>query len=120
MLRDEAWEILTIQVGSRWAPGPCSETIGPAFIPAMEYSRSTSRRKGPGCSVAPKAWDRFKQRIQEITRRAKGVSMETTMEELLTMRPEGRRILKARQLPMSGWPTGSPADAPFRTIPAFS
>jgi hypothetical protein len=26
--------------------------------------------------------DRFKQRIREITRRAKGVSMETTMEEL--------------------------------------
>src|SRR5206468_4729183 len=28
----------------------------------------------------PKAVDRFKQRIREITRRAKGVSMETTME----------------------------------------
>ena len=32
--------------------------------------------------IAPKAWDRFKQRIREITRRAKGVSLETTMEEL--------------------------------------
>jgi RNA-directed DNA polymerase len=32
--------------------------------------------------IAPKAVDRFKQRIREITRRAKGVSMETTMEEL--------------------------------------
>jgi RNA-directed DNA polymerase len=32
--------------------------------------------------VAPKALDRFKQRIREITRRAKGVSMETTIEEL--------------------------------------
>src|SRR5215813_14218361 len=32
--------------------------------------------------IAPKALDRFKRRIQEITRRAKGVSMETTMEEL--------------------------------------
>jgi RNA-directed DNA polymerase len=32
--------------------------------------------------IAPKALDRFKQRIREITRRAKGVSMETTMEEL--------------------------------------
>src|SRR5205809_3648047 len=31
--------------------------------------------------IAPKALDRFKQRIREITRRAKGV-METTMEEL--------------------------------------
>jgi RNA-directed DNA polymerase len=32
--------------------------------------------------IAPKALDRFKQRIREITRRAKSVSLETTMEEL--------------------------------------
>jgi RNA-directed DNA polymerase len=32
--------------------------------------------------IAPKALDRFKQRVREITRRAKGVSMETTIEEL--------------------------------------
>ena len=32
--------------------------------------------------IAPKALDRFKQRILEITRRAKGVSIETTIEEL--------------------------------------
>jgi RNA-directed DNA polymerase len=32
--------------------------------------------------IAPKALDRFKQRIREITERAKGVSMKTTMEEL--------------------------------------
>jgi RNA-directed DNA polymerase len=32
--------------------------------------------------IARKALDRFKRRIREITRRAKGVSMETTMEEL--------------------------------------
>ena len=32
--------------------------------------------------IAPKALDRFKQRIRKITRRAKGVSVETTMEEL--------------------------------------
>src|SRR5216683_137732 len=32
--------------------------------------------------IAPKALDRFKQRIREITRRAKGVSMKTKMEEL--------------------------------------
>jgi len=32
--------------------------------------------------IAPKALDRFKRRIRGITRRAKGVSMETTMEEL--------------------------------------
>ena len=32
--------------------------------------------------IAPKALDRFRRRIREITRRAKGVSIETTMEEL--------------------------------------
>jgi RNA-directed DNA polymerase len=32
--------------------------------------------------IAPKALDRFKQRIREVTRRAKSVSIETTMEEL--------------------------------------
>jgi RNA-directed DNA polymerase len=33
-------------------------------------------------TIAPKAIDRFKTRIREITRRAKGVSIETTIEEL--------------------------------------
>jgi RNA-directed DNA polymerase len=32
--------------------------------------------------IAPKALDRFKQRIREVTRRAKGVSMEATIAEL--------------------------------------
>jgi RNA-directed DNA polymerase len=32
--------------------------------------------------IAPKALDRFKQRVREITIRAKGVSMKTTIEEL--------------------------------------
>jgi Group II intron, maturase-specific domain len=32
--------------------------------------------------IAPKALDRFKRRVREITRRAKGVSMKTTMDEL--------------------------------------
>jgi RNA-directed DNA polymerase len=32
--------------------------------------------------IAPKALDRFKRRIREIARRAKGVSMKTTIEEL--------------------------------------
>ena len=32
--------------------------------------------------IAPKALNQFKQRIRDITRRAKSVSMETTMEEL--------------------------------------
>jgi RNA-directed DNA polymerase len=33
-------------------------------------------------AIAPKALDRFKRRIREITRRAKSVSMDTTIEEL--------------------------------------
>jgi len=46
--------------------------LGFSFTPGPEVKRV----------IAPKALDRFKQRIREITRRAKGVSMETTMEEL--------------------------------------
>jgi RNA-directed DNA polymerase len=33
-------------------------------------------------TIAPKSLERFKQRIREITRRAKGVSIKATMEEL--------------------------------------
>src|SRR6516225_6820308 len=33
-------------------------------------------------AIAPKSLARFKRRVREITRRAKGVSIETTMEEL--------------------------------------
>jgi RNA-directed DNA polymerase len=33
-------------------------------------------------AIAPKALERFKKRIREITRRAKGVSIETTIEKL--------------------------------------
>ena len=60
--------------------------------PAKSAVARPQERKFPGFSftagpevkrvIAPKALDRFKQRIREITRRAKGVSMETTMEEL--------------------------------------
>src|SRR5437763_17057350 len=33
-------------------------------------------------TIAPKSLERFKQRIREITRKAKGASMKTIMEEL--------------------------------------
>src|SRR5712692_8256084 len=36
----------------------------------------------PKRTIAPKALDRFKQRIREITQRAKGVSIESTVAEL--------------------------------------
>src|ERR1017187_391038 len=35
-------------------------------------------------TIAPKSLERFKQRIRDITRRAKGISIKTTMEELAT------------------------------------
>ena len=35
-------------------------------------------------TIAPKSLERFKQRIREITRKAKGVSIKTTMDELAT------------------------------------
>jgi RNA-directed DNA polymerase len=35
-------------------------------------------------TIAPKSLERFKQRIRDTTRRAKGVSIKTTMEELAT------------------------------------
>jgi len=35
-------------------------------------------------TIAPKSLERFKRRIRGITRRAKGISIETTMEELAT------------------------------------
>jgi RNA-directed DNA polymerase len=40
--------------------------------------------EGPGVkrAIAPKSLVRFKRRVREITRRAKGVSIETTMQEL--------------------------------------
>src|SRR3954467_6362830 len=42
--------------------------------------------------IAPKALDRFKQRIREITSRAKGVSVETTILKLATICGVGESI----------------------------
>jgi RNA-directed DNA polymerase len=46
--------------------------LGFSFTPGPEVKRV----------IAPKALERFKQRIREITRRAKGVAIETTIDEL--------------------------------------
>jgi RNA-directed DNA polymerase len=46
--------------------------LGFSFTAGLEVKRT----------IAPKALERFKRRIREITRRAKGVSIKTTMEEL--------------------------------------
>src|SRR5271163_3403222 len=42
-------------------------------------------------AIAPKSLERFKQRIREITRRAKGASMKTIMEELAPQYMRGWR-----------------------------
>ena len=46
--------------------------LGFSFTASREVKRT----------IAPKALDRFKARVREITRRAKGVSIETTIQEL--------------------------------------
>ena len=42
-------------------------------------------------AIAPKSLDRFRRRVREITRRAKGVSIDATMTELVPY--------------MRGWPS---------------
>src|SRR5208282_809842 len=67
-------------------------TSCPAPISANEPKVDVSRFRVSGFSfsagpeikrtIAPKALERFKHRVREITRRAKGVSLETTVAEL--------------------------------------
>ena len=57
---------------------------------ARPQSANFSALASPGAErcgglIAPKALERFKQRIRDITRRAKGVSMKTPMAELARM-----------------------------------
>nr|WP_253075582.1 MULTISPECIES: reverse transcriptase domain-containing protein [unclassified Bradyrhizobium] len=56
---------------------------------------------GPGIkrTIAPKSLERFKQRIRETTRRAKGVSIKTTMEERLSIRVAGAAISASAKRP---------------------
>jgi hypothetical protein len=64
---------------------PCVEDINyrtTGALPRRSHWHSTWSALEVRRVIAPKALDRFKQRIREITQRAKGVSMETTMEEL--------------------------------------
>src|ERR1700730_5975653 len=61
-----------------------NETKSAVARPQERKFLGFSFRDGPEVkrAIAPKALGRFKRRIREITRRAKGVSIETTMEEL--------------------------------------
>jgi RNA-directed DNA polymerase len=57
-------------------------TGGAAGLYGELSGASGSKRADIKRTIAPKSLERFKQRIREITRRAKGVSIKTTMEEL--------------------------------------
>jgi RNA-directed DNA polymerase len=61
-----------------------NETKSAVARPQERKFLGFSFRVGPEVKrvIAPKALDRFKQRIRETTRRAKGVSIETTIAEL--------------------------------------
>jgi RNA-directed DNA polymerase len=48
----------------------------------LGFSFLVATGKEPKRRIAPKAMERFKQRVREITRKAKGVSMEQMTEEL--------------------------------------
>ncbi len=48
----------------------------------LGFSFLVATGKEPKRRIAPKAMERFKQRVREITRKAKGVSMEQMMQEL--------------------------------------
>src|SRR2546427_4173938 len=61
-----------------------NETKSAVARPQVRKSLGFSFTAGPEVkrAIAPKALDRFKAMIREVTRRAKGVSIETTIEEL--------------------------------------
>jgi RNA-directed DNA polymerase len=61
-----------------------NETKSAVARPQERKFRGFSFTAGPDIrrTIAPRSLERFKQRIRDITRRAKGVSIKTTMEEL--------------------------------------
>ncbi len=61
-----------------------NETKSAVAQPQQRKFLGFSFTAGPAArrAIAPKALGRFKARVREITRRAKGVSIETTIEEL--------------------------------------
>ena len=77
-----------IQVGTRFITQTLklkvNETKSAVARPQERKFLGFSFTAGPDTkrTIAPKSLERFKRRIREITRRAKGVSIKTTMEEL--------------------------------------
>ena len=61
--------------------------------------------------TAQKTLERFKRRIQEITRRAKGVSIETTIKELASIRGARSAISASAKRPKCTSLAGSGCDS---------
>jgi RNA-directed DNA polymerase len=59
-------------------PGVRGGATADAEVPRIQLTAGPEIKR----AIAPKALDGLKQRIREITRKAKGVSMEKTIEEL--------------------------------------
>jgi Group II intron, maturase-specific domain len=83
------WRDATLMgIESIWGPGdgPFATALDTGWVLAAQERKflGFSFAAGPEVKrvMAPEALDPFKQRGREITRRAKGVSMKTTMEEL--------------------------------------
>jgi hypothetical protein len=69
--------------------------------------------------IAPKALEQFKRRAREITRRAKGVSIETTMKELASYAGLGRLFQLLRNTRSAHRPQSlGPAATPGRSVAA--
>ncbi|WP_245570273.1 MULTISPECIES: hypothetical protein [Bradyrhizobium] len=71
-----------------------NEAKSAAARPQEQKFLGFSFTAGPGIkrTIAPKSLERFKQRIREITRKAKDASIKTTMEELATYMRAGAAI----------------------------
>jgi RNA-directed DNA polymerase len=65
--------------------------IGSALLRSKFLGFSFTAGPDTRRTIAPKSLERFKQRIREITRRAKGVSIKTTVEEFAPYMRRGWR-----------------------------
>ena len=72
-------EAESFEFGSR---GACRLKQPVARTRTLQDERSFTAGPDTKRTIAPKSLERFKRRIRDITRRAKGVSITTTMDEL--------------------------------------
>jgi hypothetical protein len=104
-------------IESIWGPGdgPFATALGTGWVLAAQERKflGFSFTAGPEAKrvIAPEALDPFKQRVREITRQAKGVSMKTTMEELAPYVRGRRSYFRIHGL------TGKSPSSPAKTLP---